>query len=135
AALPRRESGASGGGDGSDGERRALARRYKQKGYKIRFRLGRGLVRTRMYSSLEELCTGWAHNLALLFPDARQLARRRSTELFLLLISLALSAIWTAQVSLRDAHAGFYPHWIPNLVGILLWLFTLSNFALFYACV
>jgi glycosyltransferase involved in cell wall biosynthesis len=111
----------------------ALARRYKQKGYKIRFRLGRGLVRTRMYSSWEELCAGWTKNLALLFPDARQLARRRSTEFCLLLLSLALSAFWTVLVSVRDVNAGFYPHWIPNLVGIFLWLFTLSKFALFYA--
>jgi glycosyltransferase involved in cell wall biosynthesis len=111
----------------------ALARNYKQKGYNIRFRFGRGLVRTRMYSSWEELRAGWTKNLVLLFPDARQLARKRSTEFCLLLLSLALSAIWTAQVSVWDAHAGFYPHWIPNLAGILLWLFTLSNFAVFYA--
>jgi glycosyltransferase involved in cell wall biosynthesis len=112
----------------------ALARRYKQKGYKIRFRLGRGMVRTRMYSSWEELRAGWTKNLALLFPNARQLARKRNREFCLLFLSLALSAFWSALVVTREAHAGsFAPHWIPNLVGISLWLFTLSNFAAFYA--
>ena len=33
-----------------------------------------------MYNSWEELRNGWTKNLALLFPDARQLARRRNAE-------------------------------------------------------
>jgi hypothetical protein len=86
-----------------------------------------------MYSSWEELRTGWTKNLALLFPDARQLACKRAIEFCRLLLSLALSAYWTALVATREAHAGFSPHWIPNLAGIFLWLFTLSNFAVFYA--
>jgi glycosyltransferase involved in cell wall biosynthesis len=111
----------------------ALARLYKQKGYRIRFRLGRGLVRTRMYSSWEDLRDGWTKNLALLFPNPRALARKRSVEFCRLLLSLALSAFWTALVSSHEARAGFSGHWIPNVAGIFLWLFTLSNFAVFYA--
>ncbi len=58
----------------------ALARRYKQQGHKIRFRLGRGLVRTRMYNNWDDLRVGWTKNLALLFPNARELARKRMQE-------------------------------------------------------
>jgi glycosyltransferase involved in cell wall biosynthesis len=112
----------------------ALARRYKQKSHKIRFRLGRGLVRTRMYNSWEELRDGWTKNLALLFPDARRLARRRNAEFCRLLGLLALSAICSGLVSARiEARFGTPGYWIPNAAVMFLWLLTLSNFALFYA--
>ncbi len=112
----------------------ALARRYKQKSYKIRFRLGRGLVRTRMYNSWEELRSGWTKNLALLFPDARRLARRRSVEFCRLLLLLALSVLSSALLSARVATGmGTAGHWIASAGVVFLWLLTLSNFALFYA--
>ncbi|MGC2209911.1 MAG: glycosyltransferase [Candidatus Korobacteraceae bacterium] len=112
----------------------ALARRYKQKSYKIRFRLGRGLVRTRMYNSWEELRNGWTKNLALLFPDTRLLARRRNVEFCRLLLLLALSVLSSALLSARvAARMGTPGHWIVSAGVVILWLLTLSNFALFYA--
>lgn len=112
----------------------ALARRYKQKSYKIRFHLGRGLVRTRMYNSWEELRNGWTKNLALLFPDARQLARRRNAEFFRLLLLLALSVLCSALLSARvETHLGTPGHWMVRAGVIFLWLLTLSSFTLFYA--
>jgi glycosyltransferase involved in cell wall biosynthesis len=110
-----------------------LARRFKGMGYRIRFHLGRGLVRTRMYSSWDELRAGWAKNLALLFPDARALARKRNLEFCRLFLLMAVSVLCTALVSLRTTHVGSSAYWIPNIAVMLLWLFTLSNFALFYA--
>lgn len=112
----------------------ALARRYKQKSYKIRFRLGRGLVRTRMYNSWEELRSGWTKNLALLFPDARRLALRRNAEFYRLLLLLALSTLCSALLSTRAAtRVGTPGHWVASAGVVFLWLLTLSDFALFYA--
>ena len=104
------------------------------KAYKIRFRLGRGLVRTRMYNSWEELRIGWTKNLALLFPDARQLARKRSGSF------AACSCCWRCPYCVPrcfrrglTTRIGTAGHWIPVPAVIFLWLFTLSNFAVFYA--
>jgi glycosyltransferase involved in cell wall biosynthesis len=103
----------------------ALARRYKQQGYTIRFRLGRGLVRTRMYSSWDDLRIGWTKNLALLFPDALALAHKRSSEFYKLFLALAFSIFFTI-VATRSSN------WLlPFAIGVL-WLFTLSGFAAFY---
>ena len=66
----------------------ALARRYKSSGKRILFRLGRGLVRTRMYSSWDDLRLGWTKNLALLFPDTRALAQKRTSEWYRMLLSV-----------------------------------------------
>jgi glycosyltransferase involved in cell wall biosynthesis len=44
----------------------ALARRIKEKGYRIRFGPSDGLVRVRMYRSFGELWRGWKKNLYLL---------------------------------------------------------------------
>lgn len=110
----------------------ALARRYKAQGYGIHFRYGRGAVRTRMYSSWNELREGWTKNLALLFPDARALARKRLGEFVWLLFLLAVAAFSTALVS-REVRFGSSLYWPANLLGMLLWLLALSNFAVFYA--
>src|SRR5208283_5169014 len=58
----------------------ALARRVKGAGYVLRFRLGKGMVRTRMYRGLRQMQQGWTKNLALLFPDASTLAHHRIAE-------------------------------------------------------
>ena len=110
----------------------ALARRYKQKGSTIRFRLGRGLVRTRMYRSWDDLRIGWTKNLALLFPNARELARKRLNEFCWLLLSLLLSVFWTVRVLAPEAGAAPIGRWIPMIAVFLLWLFTVFNFATFY---
>jgi glycosyltransferase involved in cell wall biosynthesis len=111
----------------------ALARRYKEMGYRIAFRYGRGLVRTRMYDCWPELRDGWTKNLALLFPDARQLARKRTREFARLLFLLCLSLLSTALVSSRAVHWMSARYWVFNLATMFLWLLTLGNYALFYS--
>ena len=110
----------------------ALARRYKAHGYRIHFRYGRGAVRTRMYSSWNELREGWTKNLVLLFPDARALARKRLGEFVWLLFLVAVAASSTVMVT-RAVRFGSPLYWPANLLVMLLWLLALSNFAVFYA--
>jgi glycosyltransferase involved in cell wall biosynthesis len=107
----------------------ALARRYKSKGKAIRFRLGQGRVRTRMYNSWDDLRTGWTKNLALLFPDARALAQKRTGEFYRMLLSVAFSIFWTMVVAARGVTT---VDWLVYVALIALVLYTLSNFALFY---
>jgi glycosyltransferase involved in cell wall biosynthesis len=77
----------------------ALARRVKGAGHVLRFRLGKGMVRTRMYRGLQQMREGWTKNLALLFPDASSLACRRMAE-FVVLVALppAAAGAWIAKV-------------------------------------
>ncbi len=111
----------------------ALARRYKQQGSKIRFRFGCGLVRTRMYRSWDELRIGWTKNLALLFPNARELAQKRLKEFCWLLLSALLAVFWTMRVLAPEAGAAPAGHWVLIIAVFFVWLFTLFNFAVFYA--
>jgi glycosyltransferase involved in cell wall biosynthesis len=46
----------------------ALARLFRNAGYRLRFRYGGDAVRTRMYRTWPQLREGWTKNLALLFP-------------------------------------------------------------------
>ena len=107
----------------------ALARLYKQQHRNIVFRLGRGLVRTRMYSSWDDLRVGWTKNLALLFPNARELAKKRTQEFRRLLISLVIAPLWTF---FYFSHPGVSGDWFwPLMIG-LYWFFTLVGLAGFY---
>lgn len=107
----------------------ALARLYKQQGYKIRFRLGRGLVRTRMYSSWEDLRIGWIKNLALLFPNPRRLAGRRLVEFYSLFLTAAITIVLTVRiVSLLGAPRSL----LAAALLFFLWVFAISKFAAFY---
>jgi glycosyltransferase involved in cell wall biosynthesis len=107
----------------------ALARLYKQQGRTIRFRSGRGLVQARMYRTWDDLRSGWTKNLALLFPNPRGLARKRSQEFGRLLLSLVIAPLWTLFYLTRaGASAGWY--W-PAMIS-LFWFFTLAGFAGFY---
>jgi glycosyltransferase involved in cell wall biosynthesis len=76
----------------------ALARLVKGAGYRLRFRLGKGMVRTRMYRGLRQMREGWTKNLALLFPSATSLACRRMAE-FVVLVALppAAAGAWLAK--------------------------------------
>ena len=69
-----------------------LARTVKRAGYRIQFRLS-DVVSTRMYRSFRGMWEGWTKNLALLFPNARGLALRRSIEFGLIVASLIGVAI------------------------------------------
>jgi glycosyltransferase involved in cell wall biosynthesis len=108
----------------------ALARLYKQRSHAIRFRLGRGLVRTRMYSSWEDLRIGWTKNLALLFPNPRELAKKRIQEFRRLLISLVIAPLWTLYYL---SHPEMAHDWFWPLMISLYWLFTLIGVGSFYA--
>ena len=107
----------------------ALARRYKQQGCKILFRFGRGLVRTRMYSSWEDLRLGWTKNLALLFPNARELARKRSQEFRRIVFSLLAAPLWTV---FYLSHAGAARDWFWTAMVVIFWLIALLNLGGFY---
>jgi glycosyltransferase involved in cell wall biosynthesis len=107
----------------------ALARRYKSSGKRILFRLGRGLVRTRMYNSWDDLRLGWTKNLALLFPDARALAQKRTSEWYRLLLSVVFSLFWPMVVASRGVTS---VDWLVYVALVALWFYTLSNFAVFY---
>jgi len=67
----------------------ALARLIKQSGRPIFFRLGKGIVRTRMYRSFSQLREGWTKNLALLFGHPGLLGLSRMGEFLLLAGSMA----------------------------------------------
>ena len=79
-----------------------LAKRLKQAGYKLQFRQS-DAVSTRMYRSFSQMWEGWTKNLALLFPNPRGLALRRSIEFLLILLSLlaTLNALFLER-NLRD---------------------------------
>lgn len=71
----------------------ALARAFKQSGYRIFFRYGGDAVRTRMYRSFGELREGWTKNLVLLFPSPVRLAVFRLLEFWLILASCFMALI------------------------------------------
>jgi glycosyltransferase involved in cell wall biosynthesis len=69
-----------------------LARIFKALGYKIWFRHGAGIVRTRMYRSFRVMYEGWTKNLTLLFRRPLALAMQRGLE-FLIIGGELISAI------------------------------------------
>src|ERR1700681_1133356 len=52
----------------------AVAKRFRQAGFRVHFRYGGDAVRTRMYRNWRQLREGWTKNLALLFPGSNHLA-------------------------------------------------------------
>jgi hypothetical protein len=66
-----------------------LARSIKEAGGRLFFRYGGDAVKTRMYRNFRQLREGWTKNLALLFPDAREIAAARMVEFALIVASLA----------------------------------------------
>ncbi len=75
----------------------ALAQAVKRSGRKIRFRFGGDVVRTRMYRTWPDLRDGWTKNLALLFPEASGLAKKRAAEFALLAGSAVLTIAGAAK--------------------------------------
>jgi len=61
----------------------ALARLFRNSGYRVHFRYGGDAVRTRMYRNWAQLREGWTKNLALLFPQTERLALRSLSVWFL----------------------------------------------------
>jgi len=62
-----------------------LARRVKQAGFRLQFRMS-DVVRARMYRSFGAMWEGWTKNLALLFPWPVELALKRLTEFLFMLL-------------------------------------------------
>ncbi len=73
----------------------ALARRFRNAGYRIHFRYGGDALRTRMYRNWSQLREGWTKNLALLFPKPEFLALETLVMWLVAWISLAI-AVWGA---------------------------------------
>lgn len=73
-----------------------LAKRVKQAGYKLQFRVS-DVVSTRMYRSFALMWEGWTKNLALLFSKPRRLALRRLGE-FTVIVGAVFVASWAAIV-------------------------------------
>ncbi len=79
-----------------------LAKRAKQAGHKLQFRMS-DVVTTRMYRSFGEMWEGWTKNLALLFPNARGLAVRRAIEFAVIIVAAAFAVI----AGLQDEKVAF----------------------------
>jgi len=76
----------------------ALARRFRNAGYRIHFRYGGDAVRTRMYRNWSQLREGWTKNLALLFPKPELLALESLVMWLVAWISLAIAVRGAATV-------------------------------------
>lgn len=68
-----------------------LARSIKEAGGRLFFRYGGDAVKTRMYRNFRQLREGWTKNLALLFPDAEDLAAARMLEFAGISATLAIA--------------------------------------------
>jgi glycosyltransferase involved in cell wall biosynthesis len=68
-----------------------LAKRAKQSGHRLRFRVS-DVVSTRMYRSFPQMWEGWTKNLALLFSHPRRLAVERFAEFAIIAGGAALAA-------------------------------------------
>jgi glycosyltransferase involved in cell wall biosynthesis len=125
-----------------------LARSIKEAGGRLYFRYGGEAVRTRMYRNFRQLREGWTKNLALLFPDARELAARRMAEFAVIIAMLAsattlaffqhfilaagfaglTAAFWTRFLKrIRRAHFGFFAEMLAILgLPMFAWLLRRS---------
>lgn len=93
-----------------------LARIFKASHYRIWFRYGGGMVRTRMYRDFSSLVEGWTKNLALLFPNPIRLALIRVTEF------AAATAFLIGAATLMSLHhplAGFVAGIVSLLLAVL----------------
>ncbi|HVN22306.1 MAG TPA: glycosyltransferase, partial [Dongiaceae bacterium] len=86
----------------------ALARRMKAAGYKIRFRYGADMVRTRMYRNFAQLREGWTKNLALLFPKPGEMAVQK----LFLFIAILISGAAVIHSLLLGRTRDVWPHWL-----------------------
>jgi glycosyltransferase involved in cell wall biosynthesis len=112
--LVRREAYDAIGGHVSVGseilEDVALAKLFREAGFRVYFRYGGDAVRTRMYRSWPQLREGWTKNLAPLFPETNRLAFQS-----LLLWSGAWGSIGIAASGLLTNHPariGFISLWL-----------------------
>jgi hypothetical protein len=85
-----------------------LARRVKASGRRLRFRYGRGAVRTRMYRSFAQLREGWTKNLALLFPSSLKLVLMRCAEFVLMVGNFVAAGVLGLRGIERPALAAMF---------------------------
>jgi glycosyltransferase involved in cell wall biosynthesis len=110
----------------------ALAKLFRNAGFKIHFRYGADAVRTRMYRNWKQLREGWTKNLAVLFPHPKRLAAR---ALFLWIV--AWSALAIAASGARGGHflrmgLAFVWLWVYRRIRIA--NFTILNNLIAMAC-
>jgi glycosyltransferase involved in cell wall biosynthesis len=130
-----------------------LARSIKEAGGRLYFRYGGDAVKTRMYRNFRQLRDGWTKNLALLFPDAQELAARRMSEFALIVSSLAITtafaffqhfilsagfagltaALWTRYLKrIRRAHFGAFAEAL-SIAGLPMFAWLLRRSVRSYA--
>lgn len=85
----------------------ALAEAVKSSGRCLRFRYGGDAVSTRMYRSLGSMWEGWTKNLALLFPNHKQLAALRAIEFTVAFAGIAAAVTGIARRDSLLTAAGF----------------------------
>lgn len=103
----------------------ALAKRFRQAGFRVYFRYGGDAVRTRMYRNWRQLREGWTKNLALLFPGANRLAFQS-----LLLWTGAWASLGIAASGLLTSHPlriGFISFWLLAYWRIRRAHFSIAN--------
>jgi glycosyltransferase involved in cell wall biosynthesis len=88
----------------------ALARLFRDAGYRIHFRYGGDAVRTRMYRNWPQLREGWTKNLALLFPQTARLAFQSCFLWFMAWSSLGIGL--SSAISGQFLRIGFLALWI-----------------------
>jgi glycosyltransferase involved in cell wall biosynthesis len=105
----------------------ALARQFRDAGYRVHFRYAADAVRTRMYRDWAQLREGWTKNLALLFPRPEFLAFRISAVWFAAWIALGFAA----RVALSAAFSRQFA-WIAA-AAVWLWVYLRIRTAHFAA--
>jgi glycosyltransferase involved in cell wall biosynthesis len=86
----------------------ALAKRFRNTGFRVYFRYGGDAVRTRMYRNWSQLREGWTKNLALLFPHANRLALQSVVIWGGAWASLAIAATASSKNPLRIVFVSFF---------------------------
>jgi glycosyltransferase involved in cell wall biosynthesis len=114
----------------------AMARLVKTSGRKIFFRYGGDAVRTRMYRSWTQMQEGWTKNLALLFPQARELALARAVEWVAIfaglgvgIIALSVKQFGVAWIALGVGMATAARTWVRMRGANFSWDANLAAFA------
>ncbi len=88
----------------------ALARVFRDAGYRVYFRYAADAVRTRMYRNWQQLREGWTKNLALLFPQPGRLALQSLARWFVAWFAIAI------------AFSGALSHHFVWILSAVLWL-------------
>jgi glycosyltransferase involved in cell wall biosynthesis len=106
----------------------ALAKLFRDAGFRVFFRYGGGAVRTRMYRTWPELREGWTKNLALLFPNPTRLAAQSVLFWYLAWSSAAIAvATFVTSLSAHPLRIGFVAFWLLTYRRIRSAHFSISS--------